>query len=223
MHFPVYNVISASFAQFLPNAALRRAAGDCRWMEEPFDLTQAVFKTRDRRTERTPWVMTSARLSITQTRQRSKDAREKYQPINNVCTIQNENILSEYARERVSCVTVRVFSGDGINHGAKGVFNHMGAIWDWRPTIITADTHQHGSVTVSPPHHRSQGHTEGDKQSKKEKCYAARCLTTDIKSCLHILGKTWLTWPRTNWCDVPKIRPKRRFESWKQIFWESGW
>lgn len=34
------------FAQFLPHAAVLRAVGDCRWMEEPFDLTQAVFKTR---------------------------------------------------------------------------------------------------------------------------------------------------------------------------------
>lgn len=54
-------------------------------MEEPFDLTQAVFKTRARRTERTPRVMTSARLFITQTCQCSKDAYEKYQPVNNVC------------------------------------------------------------------------------------------------------------------------------------------
>lgn len=63
---------------------MQHFAGVCRWMEEPFDLTQAVFKTHARRTERTPRVMTSARLFITQTCQCCKDAYEKYQSINNV-------------------------------------------------------------------------------------------------------------------------------------------
>lgn len=107
-----------------------------------------------------------------------------------VCMIKNKNILSEYARKRVYCVPwgclarkisitkLKVCSTIWEPSGTEGQASSL-----LTPT----------SMEVSRWAHHITGHKvtlkETSREKKRKKCFVARCLTTDIKSCLHIIDK----------------------------------